>query len=68
MAVQKSKVSRSRRGARRSHNKLKSPALSTDQTTGEIHLRHHMTEDGFYKGKKVMEVKLKKEASEPEEN
>ena len=68
MAVQKSKVSRSRRGARRSHNKLNSPALSTDQTTGEIHLRHHMTEDGFYKGKKVMEVKVKKEASEPEEN
>ena len=68
MAVQKSKVSRSRRGARRSHNKLKSPTLSTDQTTGEIHLRHHMTEDGFYKGKKVMEVKVKKEASEPEEN
>ena len=68
MAVQKSKVSRSRRGARRSHNKLKSPALSTDQTTGEIHLRHHMTEDGFYKGKKVMEVKVKREASEPEEN
>ena len=68
MAVQKSKVSRSRRGARRSHNKLKYPALSTDQTTGEIHLRHHMTEDGFYKGKKVMEVKVKKEASESEEN
>ena len=68
MAVQKSKVSRSRRGARRSHNKLKSPALSTDQTTGEIHLRHHMTEDGFYKGKKVMEVKVKKEASGSEEN
>ena len=68
MAVQKSKVSRSRRGARRSHNKLKSPALSTDQTTGEIHLRHHMTEDGFYKGKKVMEVKIKIEASESEEN
>ena len=68
MAVQKSKVSRSRRGARRSHNKLKSPALSTDQTTGEIHLRHHMTEDGYNKGKKVMEVKIKKEASESEEN
>ena len=68
MAVQKSKVSRSRRGARRSHNKLKSPALSTDQTTGEIHLRHHMTDDGFYKCKKVMEVKIKKEASESEEN
>ena len=43
-------------------------ASRTDQTTGEIHLRHHMTEDGFYKGKKVMEVKVKKEASESEEN
>ena len=60
MAVQKSKVSRSRRGARRSHNALKSPTLSTDQTTGERHLRHYMTEDGFYKGKgygsKVKEI------------
>ena len=64
MAVQKSKVSRSRRGARRSHNALKSPALSTDQTTGERHWRHHMTEDGFYKGKKVMEVKVKEKDSE----
>ena len=68
MAVQKSKVSRSRRGARRSHNKLKSPALSIDQTTGEVHLRHHMTEDGFYKGKKVMEVKTKKEDPDSSEN
>ena len=64
MAVQKSKVSRSRRGARRSHNALKSPALSTDQTTGESHLRHHMTEDGFYKGKKVMEIKIKEKDTE----
>ena len=62
MAVQKSKVSRSRRGARRSHNALKLPALSTDQTTGERHLHHHMTDDGFYKGKKVMEVKVKEKA------
>ena len=64
MAVQKSKVSRSRRGARRSHNALKSPTLSPDQTTGERHLRHHMTEDGFYKGKKVMEVKVKERDTE----
>ena len=62
MAVQKSKVSRSRRGARRSHNALKLPALSTDPTTGERNLRHNMTDDGFYKGKKVMEVKVKEKA------
>ena len=49
MAVQKSKVSRSRRGQRRSHDALKKVSLSTDVVTGEKHLRHHMTSDGFYK-------------------
>jgi large subunit ribosomal protein L32 len=53
MAVQKSKVTRSRRGMRRSHDALTSAALSTDQETGEIHQRHHITESGFYKGAKV---------------
>jgi len=38
---------------RRSHDGLKSPALSEDPTTGEKHIRHHVTADGFYKGKKV---------------
>jgi large subunit ribosomal protein L32 len=54
MAVQKSKKSRSRRGMRRSHDALNAPALSEDQTTGEVHLRHHMTPDGFYKGRKIV--------------
>lgn len=54
MAVQKSKVTRSRRGERRSHDSLKSPTLSEDATTGEIHRRHHVTADGFYRGKKVI--------------
>ncbi|MCB1616590.1 MAG: 50S ribosomal protein L32 [Pseudomonadales bacterium] len=56
MAVQKSKVTRSRRGQRRSHDALKSPALSVDATTGEKHLRHHVSADGFYRGKKVVDV------------
>ena len=56
MAVQKSKVTRSRRGQRRSHDSLTGPTLSTDKTTGEIHRRHHMTADGFYKGKKVLDL------------
>ncbi len=64
MAVQKSKVSRSRRGARRSHNALKKEALSLDPVTGEKHLRHHMTKDGFFKGRKVLDIKTKDEASE----
>ena len=56
MAVQKSKVSRSKRGKRRSHDALKKASLSTDAVTGEKHLRHHMTSDGFYKGKKIIEI------------
>ncbi|MDA0978380.1 MAG: 50S ribosomal protein L32 [Proteobacteria bacterium] len=54
MAVQKSKVTRSRRGQRRSHDALGGPSLSEDPTTGETHRRHHVTADGFYKGKKVI--------------
>ncbi len=54
MAVQKSKVTRSRRGQRRSHDSLTGPTLSEDSTTGETHLRHHVTADGFYRGKKVV--------------
>ncbi len=55
MAVQKSKVTRSRRGQRRSHDALKGPTLSIDATTGEKHRRHHVTADGFYRGRKVVE-------------
>ena len=55
MAVQKSKVTRSRRGQRRSHDSLVKPALSIDSTTGETHRRHHVTADGFYRGNKVLD-------------
>jgi large subunit ribosomal protein L32 len=54
MAVQKSKVSRSRRGQRRSHDALTSKTLSQDPLTGETHLRHHMTPDGFFKGRQII--------------
>lgn len=56
MAVQKSKKSRSRRGMRRSHDALTSAALSVDQTSGERHRRHHISKNGFYRGKKVVET------------
>jgi len=55
MAVQKSRKTPSKRGMRRSHNALKNPALSEDQETGEIHLRHHITADGYYRGKRVIQ-------------
>ncbi|RLA40595.1 MAG: 50S ribosomal protein L32 [Gammaproteobacteria bacterium] len=57
MAVQKSRKTRSRRGMRRSHDALgNGPALSVDSVTGEKHIRHHMTADGFYRGRKVMDT------------
>lgn len=57
MAVQKSKKSRSRRGMRRSHDSLNTEAVSVEPTTGETHLRHHVSADGYYRGRKVVNVK-----------
>jgi large subunit ribosomal protein L32 len=56
MAVQKSKKTRSRRGMRRSHDALSGPTLSVDPTSGEKHMRHNVTADGFYKGRKVVDT------------
>ncbi|MEK7262553.1 MAG: 50S ribosomal protein L32 [Pseudomonadota bacterium] len=57
MAVQKSRVSPSRRGMRRSHDGLKKSTLSIDKTSGETHRRHQVTADGFYRGRKVLDTK-----------
>ena len=54
MAVQKSRRTPATRGARRSHDKLKKPALSVDPTSGETHLRHRVSADGFYRGEQVI--------------
>lgn len=54
MAVQKHKVSRSKRDMRRSHHALGKTTVSTDAETGERHRRHHMTPDGFYKGRQIV--------------
>ncbi|HKK15658.1 MAG TPA: 50S ribosomal protein L32 [Gammaproteobacteria bacterium] len=57
MAVQKSKKSTSRRDMRRAHDALSTPALSVESTTGEVHRRHHISADGYYRGRKVVESK-----------
>lgn len=57
MAVQQNKKSPSKRGMRRSHDALKASTLSTEPTTGETHLRHHISADGYYRGRKVVNVK-----------
>lgn len=54
MAVQQNRKSRSRRGMRRSHDALSPTALSVEPTTGEVHRRHHVSADGYYRGRKVM--------------
>lgn len=61
MPVQKSRKTPSKRGMHRSHDGLKRPALSVDPTSGETHLRHRITPDGFYRGKKVIETPVKEE-------
>lgn len=54
MAVQQNRKTSSKRGMRRSHDALKSRALSIEPTTGETHLRHHVSPDGYYRGRKVI--------------
>lgn len=57
MAVQQNKKSRARRDMRRSHDALGNPTLSVDQTSGETHRRHHVSADGFYRGRQVVAAK-----------
>jgi len=42
---------------RRSHDALKAPHLSIEPTSGESHRRHHISASGFYRGRKVVDVK-----------
>ena len=56
MAVAKSRKTPSTRGMRRSHDALKTVQLATDPTSGEVHLRHNVTKDGYYRGKKVIDT------------
>ncbi|MCB1716686.1 MAG: 50S ribosomal protein L32 [Candidatus Competibacteraceae bacterium] len=56
MAVQQNRKTRSKRDMRRSHDGLRGPTLSVDPTTGETHLRHHMTPDGYYRGRQIIDT------------
>lgn len=64
MAVAKSRKSPSRRGMRRSHDALTASTVSVDKTSGETHRRHHVTKDGFYRGKQVIATKSKVDDTE----
>lgn len=67
MAVQKSRVTRSKRGMRRAHDGLTKPTLSIDAATGETHRRHHVSPDGYYKGRKVIDQTKIEDESEDQE-
>jgi large subunit ribosomal protein L32 len=64
MPVQKSRKTPSKRGMHRSHDGLPAPALSVDPQSGETHLRHCITPDGFYRGRRVIEKEVEPEAQE----
>jgi large subunit ribosomal protein L32 len=56
MAVQQNRKTRSKRDMRRSHDSLTAGPVSTDAETGERHRRHHMTPDGFYRGRQIVQI------------
>ncbi len=60
MAVQQNKKSPSKRGMHRSHDFLTPPTLGVESRTGEIHLRHHISPKGFYRGSKILKTKTER--------
>lgn len=66
MAVQQNRKTPSKRGMRRSHDRLSAAALSEEAATGETHRRHHVSPEGFYRGRQVIEVAPEFEDDEDE--
>ncbi len=55
MAVPKRKVTPMRRGNRRAHDALKSPAYVEDKESGELRRPHHIDlKSGKYRGRQVL--------------
>lgn len=67
MAVQQNRKTPSKRDMRRSHDALGYAALATEQGSGQRHLRHHVTKDGFYRGKQVIQAAVAVEENEQEQ-
>ena len=58
MAVPKSKITPSRRGMRRSHDALSSPAYVEDKNSGELRRPHHIDlSTGMYRGRQILDPK-----------
>ena len=67
MAVQQNRKSRSRRGMRRSHDRLRPLVPVVDAVTGEPHLRHHVSPEGWYRGRRVIEILAREEDQSEQE-
>ena len=60
MAVPKSKITKSRRGMRRSHDSIDNDAYVENKDTGELHRPHHIDlKTGMYNGKQILKIKIK---------
>ena len=62
--------SKQRKRKRGTHDSLSLPAIGTDKTTGENHLLHraHWSEGAlFYRGRKVIEAAVAKDADSSED-
>ncbi|MBL4727630.1 MAG: 50S ribosomal protein L32 [Rhizobiaceae bacterium] len=58
MAVPKSKISRMKRGFRRSNTALKQQAYLEDKDSGELRRPHHIDlKTGMYRGRQILEPK-----------
>jgi len=58
MAVPKKKVSRMKRGQRRSADAIAAPTYVEDKNTGELRRPHHIDlKTGMYRGRQVLAVK-----------
>ena len=66
MAVQKNRSTRSKRNMRRAHDGITGTALSIDSETGETHRRHHISLDGFYRGREVIAKEMDNSDSDEE--
>ena len=64
MAVQQNRKTRSKRGMRRAHDGLINAALCVEQESGETHLRHHISPEGYYRGGQVIRPQAVEEDGE----
>lgn len=58
MAVPKRKTSKSKKNMRRSHHALDTTTVVENKTTGESTRPHHVSPDGYYKGRQVTTDKV----------